>query len=214
MKTYTCTTCNENFVGKGSYNQHLVSDAHRASREQTEKEKMAAEAWKVAKRIAVKNSERWIVGSEDRVHQYLAYENANLASDVEQLKKEVKYFADRITRDIAVRVEQRGAAAIYSGSSFQNTHEVPNLEGRIYGRSQTLISLASALGYRCEATFEPREWKFYEMLAAVAVEKTVVGSFKLTSAGTFEEFEFKSEAAAVAAAVEFVQLQMKQQEVA
>lgn len=75
MKTYTCTTCNENFVGKGSYNQHLVSDAHR-------------------------------------------------------------------------------------------------------------------------------------------LEKTVVGSFKLTSAGTFEEFEFKSEAAAVAAAVEFVQLQMKQQEVA
>jgi hypothetical protein len=76
-------------------------------------------------------------------------------------------------------------------------HDVQVQEGKVVARAETLRSLASALGVRCEATYSPDEWAFLETLAGFHVEPGPVSGAVLVSTAWNVREVFESHDAAV-----------------
>ncbi len=175
---HKCETCNVFFATRKELVGHTSMTAHREAVERAREAERAMIEVKIARRTAV--TAKTDIFRSNEVLGTLYYLNRELAQDVAKLEAEVGRLQERMTRDILKPIQRRGAEGIYGMSQLQSAHEISNLEGRIYGRRETLQAFASALNCRCEATYDPAVWTFYEALDRFLMVTLIEGEWRLS----------------------------------
>lgn len=185
-KTVRCETCGVECANKNLLRDHERSEVHRAKLERLRDEDNAMHVWRHAHRPAVTEHFSCVAvvaaglraaGVPERMAELVASElwsqNNDVTRGTARLVDAANNMAERLKRDIG-RVATRGsAAAVVHLCGLQNGNAVADmalLEGKVSGATEALAAMSRAVGVRCQATEEAKQWRFLEALGGCTAE--------------------------------------------
>ncbi len=163
-----CTDCALATGNAAATRLHNSTPEHAAAVARRNAIRDAQETLRLARLVRVTDE----FGSANALPEHVRYplysQNRDLARDLAKLQADLAWTAQRAERDGVAAIAYRGAASVYASSILNaaTLAEIEQTTGRVTARREALTVFSHALGARCAAAYDPREWRFLDDVAA------------------------------------------------